>query len=221
MPDKEREIRRITMQMRASEDKESRQVEGYAALFEVDSQLLGGWFTERIARGAFDGVIEQSDVLCVINHDSRRGVLARCRQGSGSLSLEIDDKGLRYSFEAPRTALGDELLESLRRGDITESSFAFWIADDHWEERKDGQYHRTILKFDRLFDVSPVYEPAYKGTEVFARSLDSVKEELRASKTGDTADISTSEEEKEKKNAEKLAQEKREKHFCGVRSRYN
>lgn len=217
MQEKEREIRRITMQMRASDDNESRQVEGYAALFETDSQLLGGWFTESIARGAFDGVIEQSDVLCVLNHDARRGVLARCRQGGGSLSLKIDERGLRYSFEAPRTALGDELLESLRRGDITESSFAFWVSEDHWDERMDGTYHRTILKFDRLFDVSPVYEPAYKGTEVFSRSLDSVIEEIKASKTSERSPSGA----EKKKMDEKLACENREKHFCRVRSRYN
>lgn len=213
--EKQREIRVLGAQMRASQDKESRAVEGYAALFESSSELLDGWFTETIARGAFDGVIAKSDVVCLLNHSQERGVLARCRQGQGSLELRVDDKGLFYRFEAPRTSLGDELLEGLRRGDITESSFAFYVERDSWEERPNGQYHRTILKVAELLDVSPVYQPAYKGTEVFARSLDSVKEEL-----GKALDKPEERGEGEKKE-EKFCAEDLEKHFCGVRGQFN
>lgn len=48
-------------------------------------------------------------------------------------------------FEAPNTALGDELLEGLKRGDITSSSFAFTVGKDNWEKREDGSYLRTIV----------------------------------------------------------------------------
>lgn len=46
------------------------------------------------------------------------------QSGTGSLTLSIDSKGLRYRFEAPKTGLGDELMENIRRGEIAESSFA-------------------------------------------------------------------------------------------------
>ena len=141
--------------------------------------MWGGDLIERIAPTALDGVLEKSDVLCLMNHDERRGVLARYRMGEGSLKLEVDEKGLRYSFDAPVTALGDELIESLKRGDISESSFAFTVKDETWDEREDGTYVRTILKFNRLFDVSPVYYPAYEDTTVALRSINERKEKAR------------------------------------------
>lgn len=172
---KEKEIRGVSY--RATVDEESRRVEGYALLFNVDScPMWGGEMIERIAPTALDGVLEKSDVLCLMNHDERRGVLARYRMGEGSLKLEIDEKGLRYSFDAPSTALGDELIESLRRGDISESSFAFTVQDVNWDKKEDGTYIRTILKFERLYDVSPVYYPAYEDTSVALRSLNDKKE---------------------------------------------
>lgn len=110
-----------------------------------------------------------------MNHDNNRGILARSRRGKGSLSLTIDEKGLKYSFDAPKTALGNELLEMLRRNDITSSSFAFTVASDgeKWEKR-DGKYYRTITKIDRLYDVSPVYCPAYSETSVACRSFNDI-----------------------------------------------
>lgn len=169
--------RRYVAELRkAEDDPESRRVIGYAAVFGSSSLPLMDWergeFKEVIDRNAFDGVIEQSDVFAVLNHDNSRGVLGRSVNGTGSLSLSVDDHGLRYEFDAPRTALGDELLEGLRRGDITASSFAFSVQDERWEEQEDKTYKRTILKIGRLYDVSPVYNPAYPDTSVAQRSLD-------------------------------------------------
>jgi HK97 family phage prohead protease len=137
-----REQRNCNFELRVAP--ESRLVEGYAIVFNSQSQDLGG-FTEVIDNSALEGVIERSDVLCLLNHNEDKGVLARCKHGTGSLSIEIDDKGLKYRFEAPNTALGDELLEGLRRGDITNSSFAFTVGKDNWEKREDGSYLRTIV----------------------------------------------------------------------------
>ena len=70
-------------------------------------------------------------------------------------------------FESPNTALGDELLEYLNRGDITSSSFAFTVPKIDGAERwykKDGIIHRDIYIIDKLYDVSPVFQPAYEGT---------------------------------------------------------
>ena len=158
---------------------ESREVSGYAVVFDSLSNDLGG-FNEIITRNALDGVIEKSDVFCLLNHDKNKGVLARSNKGTGSLTLEIDDKGLKYRFEAPKTALGDELLEGLRRGDISASSFAFTVGSDSWEKREDGSYLRTINSIKELFDVSPVWQPAYSDTSVDTRGLDQLrdKEEL-------------------------------------------
>lgn len=171
-------------------DKESRHVEGYAALFNSSSVpllALDGTFTETIAPGAFDGVPEVSDVKCPLNHDTGRGLLARARNGKGSLTLTVDERGLKYAFDAPNTALGDELLEGIRRGDISGSSFAFTVSKDTWEKTGDGTYTRTIEKVERLYDVSPVYDPAYPETTVDARGL----EELRSAEKAETEKCST------------------------------
>lgn len=169
----EKEIRSFTSELRKADD--SRTVEGYALLFNKESQNLGG-FTEVIERDALNSsVIENSDILCYLNHNEDRGVLARSKKGVGSLHLEIDDTGLKYRFEAPNTALGDELLENLKRGDITESSFAFTISKDVWEKRSNNVPLRRIKGIRELYDVSPVYKPAYQGTTVNCRSYDEFK----------------------------------------------
>ena len=155
---------------------DSRTVEGYALVFGKQSRDLGG-FTEVIEPTALEGILEKSDILCLLNHNEDRGVLARCNKGTGSMKLEIDERGLKYSFEAPNTALGEELLEGIRRGDISTSSFAFTTEKDSWEKRSDGTYLRTIEKIGKLFDVSPVYFPAYNATSVDTRGLDNLKQQ--------------------------------------------
>lgn len=166
-----KETRNYQGEVRASE--ESRVVEGYALLFDTPSDGLP--FQETIERSALDGVIEKSDVFALLNHTSERGILARCVKGKGSLSLTIDDKGLMYRFEAPKTALGDELLENIRRGEINQSSFCFDIPENGDEWRKEnGVWYRTIKHINKLYDVSPVYSAAYSKTSVNLRG----KEEL-------------------------------------------
>ena len=158
----------------------SRYVTGYASIFNSESNDLGG-FTEIISPTAFNEVIDKSDVFALLDHNKDRGVLARSTNGEGSLKLSIDEKGLKYSFEAPNTALGDEILEGIRRGDIRACSFAFTVAEggDKWEKRANGTYLRTINQVDRLYDVSVVYCPAYDATTVKAdrRGLEILKEE--------------------------------------------
>lgn len=159
------------------EEADSRKVEGYALLFDTPSDNLG--FEEVIERGALDGVIERSNVFALLNHDQRRGILARSKNGKGTLLLSVDNKGLRYSFEAPNTMLGDELLEHLKRGNISESSFAFTVDGETWEKKSDGTWKRTISKFEELYDVSPVYDAAYSKTSVYTRGRDEKEREMK------------------------------------------
>lgn len=177
MEENKREIRNVAFPVslcRSEDAKESRIVEGYAMLFDTPSDGL--CFDEIIERGALDGVIERSDVLAVLNHSVDRGVLARSRNGEGSLQLIVDEKGLLYRFEAPRTALGDELLENLRRGEICESSFCFTVEADTWHYG-DTRDSRTIHKIAEVFDVSPVYNGAYSATTVYTRGREDMHRE--------------------------------------------
>ena len=166
------EIRSFNIELR--DEPESRHIEGYGSVFNERSLDLGG-FVEMIAPGAFDGVIDRSDVKCYLDHNPEKGILARSRNGKGSLSLVVDEKGLKYSFDAPKTNLGDEVVEGLKRGDYSQSSFAFTVDDEVWTKEADGTYLRTITKIGGLYDVSIVANPAYEGTSVALRSLDAFK----------------------------------------------
>ena len=166
------EYRNFNLELRGED--ESRHIEGYGSVFNSRSLDLGG-FQEIIAPGAFDGVIERSDVKALLDHNAERGILARSRNGKGSLSLELDERGLKYSFDAPHTNLGDEVVEGLKRGDYSQSSFAFTVESDSWTKEEDGSYLRTINKIGNLYDVSIVANPAYTDTSVALRSLDAFK----------------------------------------------
>lgn len=159
----EKEIRLIN-DVRASQD--SRKVEGKAIAFNSVSCDLGG-FVERIVPEAIDeDIINNSDIFFLLNHSDDRGILARKRNGLGSLTTDIREDGVYFSFDAPKTSLGDELLEYLRRGDVTQCSFAFTVKDDNWERKQDDTYIRTILQFHRIYDMSAVFTPAYDDTKV-------------------------------------------------------
>jgi HK97 family phage prohead protease len=183
----EKEIRSILptdAEVRAT--RRGRIISGRAIVFGKESKDLGG-FTERIEPESVQGVIETSDVLALLNHDEARGVLARSTNGTGTLTLTVDQNGVNYEFEAPDTALGDEVLSGIRRNDIRTSSFAFKVdeAGDKWEKRSDGSYLRTITKFKNIYDVSPVYREAYQDTTAAVRSLVEIQTSEASKKIAD------------------------------------
>ena len=167
-----KEIRSIEIRT----ESDSRKIEGVSIVFNALSNDLGG-FREQILPEAIEGVIEQSDIFFLYNHTSDRGFLARSKYGVGSLHTEVREDGVYFSFDAPRTALGDEVLEYLRRGDVNQCSFAFAVDTDKWEKQGDGTYIRTITKFKRLYDMSLVDTPAYSQTSACARFAEIQEEE--------------------------------------------
>lgn len=155
-----------------------RTVSGYAVRFESESVNMG--FVEIIHRGAItDETIKSSDVFALLNHNENT-VLARCNRGTGSLSLKVDNDGVFYEFEAPNTANGEELLEHIKRGEISQSSFAFTVSTEDgaekWTKRSDGIIVREIFKIERLYDISPVYQPAYTETTCSKRAQEKFSE---------------------------------------------
>ena len=134
-------------------------ITGHAAVFNQLSSDLGG-FREVIAPNAFENVLND-DVRALVNHDPN---LLLARTTSGTLNLEQTDEGLQYSFDVPDTTYGRDLIVSMQRKDITQSSFAFTIEEDSWETTADGEI-RTINKVKNLYDVSPVTYPAYPSAD--------------------------------------------------------
>ena len=141
----------------------TRKIEAYAAIFDTSADL--GWFTEEIARGAFDKA-DMSAVVAIFNHDPN---FPLARTTSGTLELRTDETGLHYSYDVPDTSIGRDLLVMVERGDISQSSFAFTIEKETWVEEKGKNPRRVIEKIERLYDVSPVTYPAYKETSAIAR----------------------------------------------------
>lgn len=184
---------------------DTRTVEGYAIVFNSQSEDLG--FREVITPSAVtEDTINTSNVFCLFNHNPDK-VLARCRYGEGSLSLSIDEKGLKYSFQAPNTELGNELIEHIRRGEIDGSSFAFIVSSEEgsevWENIN-GTTHRTINKIECLVDVSPVWQPAYSATSVNARAKEMLNEmeKEKLEKLDNEKDIKPTEEQVEEETTD-------------------
>ncbi|MBR5979439.1 MAG: HK97 family phage prohead protease [Oscillospiraceae bacterium] len=183
----------VTLEKREAEG-ESRKISGYAAVFEQKTKI-GTWYEEQIARGAFD---ECDFSRCVLNfnHDDNN-LLGRV--SSGTLKLEIDEKGLRFECELPETTTANDILTLIRRGDIEGCSFAFVVRESSWEWLSDEDPaqldQRTIMKISEVFDVSVVTHPAYEQTSVDARSAEAAREQHRE-------ELRQEEEEKEKAEAE-------------------
>jgi HK97 family phage prohead protease len=135
---------------------------GHAAVFDRESQDLGG-FTEVIARGAFRKALDaKQDTVALFNHDPNY-VLGRTT--NNTLELREDPRGLHAHFMAPDTQYARDLREVVRRGDVSQMSFAFTVASDDWQERSDGTILRRVLEVNRLHDVSLVTSPAYLQTD--------------------------------------------------------
>ena len=155
------------------------QIEGYAAVFNKDSEDMG--FIERIAPGAFKKALKTSDVRALFNHDPN---IILGRTSAGTLELKEDKKGLFMIVTPPDTQLvRDMVLTPIERGDITQQSFGFIVKADEWknlDNEKDTPV-RTITEIGELFDVSPVTFPAYPDTVVALRSLTQMKQDAATS----------------------------------------
>jgi len=168
----ERRLAPGTIEFRAGAEGELGQLAGYAAVYNERSEDLGGFY-EVIAPGAFVNVMDD-DVRGVFNHNPSQ-LLGRLP--AGTLSLSSDARGLADVIHLPDTQVARDVVESVKRGDITGQSFAFRVAEDgdDWVVMDDGVLVRTIHVVDRLFDVGPVTYPAYNVTSISTRSLDCVQ----------------------------------------------
>ncbi len=146
----------------------SGRLEGYAAVFNSQSRDLGG-FTESIAPGAFKRtLVGNKNVLALYDHD-RKSVLGRT--GAGTLELVEDQRGLAFSIDLPKTTLGNDLAELVKRGDVSGASFSFTVpkGGDKWS-RSAGGVQRELLEVN-LKEITITPDPAYLDTSVAKRSM--------------------------------------------------
>ena len=111
------------------EGEESRTITGYAILFNTPSVALYDYDDEEerevIAPSAVTKeLLDSCDIKFTMYHN-RQIILARSKNGEGTLKYNVDKKGVSFEFDAPKTVDGDTALELVRRGDITGCSFMF------------------------------------------------------------------------------------------------
>ena len=167
----------------AGEGEQSRTIVGYAILFDTPSAPL--WQDEDcearevIAPEAITkDVLDGCDIKMTMFHD-RQLILARSRNGQGTLSYTVDEKGVAFEFEAPNTVDGDKALELVKRGDISGCSFMFPTRyyDDACVERSAKTVNGYTTITYRVKAVTGVYDftlaadPAYPDTSVEAREF--------------------------------------------------
>lgn len=165
MADQERRTIALPVEMRQA-DGDKPQLSGYAAVF-GEATEIAGIFRERIAPGAFADAVKRDDVRALFNHDANF-VLGRTT--AKTLRLVEDDRGLRYEVDPPETTWARDLMVSVQRGDVNQSSFAFEVTEEEWDYGVRGEMPLRTIKAVRLYDVSPVTYPAYESTTVSARS---------------------------------------------------
>ena len=176
----EKETRFSTIAKRDGEEETKMVVEGYAIVFDEET-LIGDeerGFIEVIDKNALANT-NFKDVPFKYNHNDTTLILARTR--NGSLSLEVDEKGLKIHAELIDTTSNRDIFKCIEAGLLDKMSFAFTVKSQSWD--KSGKLpKRTITGIDRLFDVSVVDLPAYDQTSIqaSARSLELADAELKA-----------------------------------------
>lgn len=192
-------------------EKENRHVQGKAVSFETESNDLG--FIETLKRGCItDETIKNSNIVFTYNHQRDR-ILARSKYGQGNLNLQVRDDGVYFSFEAPNTTLGNDVLEDIRCGNLSQCSFAFTIPNKEGAQRwykEDGVLHRDVYAIDQLYDCSIVVDPAYDDTYVAARNaeISEIEAKLAADEEAKLAETRADEAKKDEKPEEKPEENK-------------
>ncbi len=147
-------------------------ISGYAAVFNAPSETLSDPFglswVETIKRGAFSKTLQEQDIRALVNHDPNY-VLGRNK--AGTLALTENRKGLQIAITPPDTQWARDLLISMKRGDVSQMSFAFRVPEgkDKWRHDDDKTLHRELQEV-LLYDVSVVTFPAYPQTSAIVRS---------------------------------------------------
>ena len=159
----EREYRNMTFEVREDGDEPSFLVEGYASTFEPYKlmEIDGLDYNEQIDEHAFDET-DMTDVVYRIDHEGK--VFAR--SSAGTIKLDIDEHGLHQVTDLSKTKAGREHFEEIKAGLYPQMSFAFTVAEDHYDA---DTRTRIVDKVAKIFDISSVAFPANNTTELHVR----------------------------------------------------
>ncbi|MUZ65326.1 HK97 family phage prohead protease [Agrobacterium vitis] len=165
----ERERRSLVLPVETRDDGERMTVAGYAANF-GEIANVADLFEESIAPGAFTRSLRADDIRAFYDHKS---ALVLGRNRAGTLRLSEDAKGLAVEIDLPDTTVGRDVRTLIARGDVSGMSFGFGAIGEEWDFSR-AMPRRTLTDLN-LFEVSIVSIPAYAGTSIALRSLESAR----------------------------------------------
>ncbi|MCC6618437.1 MAG: HK97 family phage prohead protease [Chloroflexi bacterium] len=154
--------------MRAAEDGDGMVFEGYASVFNTDSDgPIPGFGVERILPGAFKRSLGMKrDIKMFLNHNSD---LLLASRDAGTLDLAEDDIGLLARARFIDTTVGLDTAKNVRAKNVTKMSFGF--SPVRFAARTDGTEGTEHAEVS-LWEVSPVTSwPAYDATSASVRHL--------------------------------------------------
>lgn len=169
---------------RTEQNEDKKIIAGYAAVFEKLSVPMWG-FKEKIQRGAFAKSLTANNVKALWNHN--RDLVLGSKE-SGSLTLEEDEKGLRFEIVLPDTQAGRDAYTLVKRGDVNQMSFGFNVKGQIWDESDPKNVIRTITEVD-LHEVSLTPFPAYKQTSAKTRSIQEEYEQFKSENNDSKSEI--------------------------------
>jgi HK97 family phage prohead protease len=146
-------------------------IEGIGIVYNSLSSDLGG-FREIVKPGAVRN-LSGGDIRGRYNHEM---VLGRTK--SGTMKLSDESTGVRYEITPPSTAAARHVVEAVRRGDVSGSSFAFRTISDNWR-KENGETIRELTAIE-ISDIGPVDFPAYPTTSASVRDMTPDSDEFRA-----------------------------------------
>lgn len=162
-----RQVRCIPGDFKTREEDGNEYIEGYFAVFGSDYDI-GPGMSESIDRHAFDNALDD-DIRCLTDHDTR---LVLGRTTAGTLELTVDEHGLfGRALINPNDQDAKNTKARVDRRDVTQASFGFDILEEDTEYRDDGSIH-WIIKSVKLYEVSVCTFPAYKETNLQARTAE-------------------------------------------------
>lgn len=134
---------------------------GVAVVFNQPANI--GGVKEVIAPDALRG-LDLDDIVLITNHDGGQIPLARSPK---TLSLTVTEQGLEMSAELPDTEQARAVYAAVKRGDLSQMSFAFDIGNYTFDEQTQT---RTITQISKIYEISIVNYAAYTQTNVQARA---------------------------------------------------
>ena len=199
-------MNKVEIRCELRSENEGRHISGKAISFDTQSNDIG--FIEILHRGCISQeLIDSSNIVFLYNHDYNQ-VIARANKGKGTLNIDLRDDGVYFDLEVPNTTMGNDLLENIRLGNITQCSFGFSYANEegaYKDEKIDDVWYRNVYKIGKLYDLSAVTYPAYDDTYVNARMQERSKME---DKLKETEEIQKEVRAEEKKEDEKMSDER-------------